>query len=223
MNFKQRKILKLLQLDPGLKFSELSKHFVEADKFPYHLKQLLNKKFISKQENLYYLTFKGYRLAVNKIKSNFESLEHKVPRVLFLCKNKEGKYLIKNYAVSSRRMRPKHGLPGMKLDFGKFSVLKKAEEKLYSHFGIKGKLTFRCTHPCLFLVKTRKVLFDFVYIIFDVAVSEYEQTKDSGLEWHTYEEIVNLHGISSVIKDFIIDDVRDLYYERIVRDDFFIN
>src|SRR6185369_16861370 len=108
MNFKQNKILKILNEAIGLRYSELYKYFTEEDKFPYHLKYLIKSDYILKKEERYYLTPKGAAFAINWIDGEYNDLVHKVPRIVLVC-NYEDKYLIKEYTHNIYNIKLFHG------------------------------------------------------------------------------------------------------------------
>ncbi len=89
----RKDILQKLTFAPKLKFSEIMEERYSSDLLTYHLKELLTRKLVQKEDGFYFLTEKG-RVYVQE----FESLSmnfRKGPRVLVLCvMEKEGKYLV---------------------------------------------------------------------------------------------------------------------------------
>jgi ADP-ribose pyrophosphatase YjhB (NUDIX family) len=75
----QQEILKLLTTTTGLAFSQFSIPFVDSEQLAYHLKQLIEKKYIEKKDDLYQLTYLG-KDYTNLTEDDIKTLE-KQPKV----------------------------------------------------------------------------------------------------------------------------------------------
>jgi len=169
MNFKQRKILKILNDNVGLRYSELYKHFSEEDKFPYHLKYLIKNKYVIKTEEKYFLTPSGAAYAVNWIDSEFNELVHKVPRIVLICKF-QNNFLVKRYSHNIFTINSFYGLPGIKVKYGTTNLNDVISHKLEEKFLIKGKHKYRCMQNYILMNSQKEVIVDFLYLVFDVQV-----------------------------------------------------
>lgn len=207
MNIKQRKIIQLLIERTGRRYSELFCHFEYEDKFPYHLKQLVNKNLIEKRDNRYYITREGIRSTTQFITRTLEEIELKVLRVLFVC-NRENQYLLKPCFSSDPERDTYYILPGGSPIIGE-SLDECCQRLLQTKFNIEGKIEYRCTHHYRNYSTDGEIIFDNVCLVYDVAV---EKFKGDESNWFTKRSISKLHKHPTVDK-FILEDNREPFSE----------
>jgi hypothetical protein len=213
MNFKKRKILKILNDNPGKRYSELYKNFSEEDKFPYHLKYLVKNQLIVKKDDKYFVTHAGSSIAVNWIDTKFNELIHKVPRIVFIC-NFKNKFLIKKYYSNVFEENQFYGLPGIKVPFGQKEINSLITSELQSKYKVEGEHKFKGIQNLLIENKEGKVIFDFIYLIFNVDV-KLTSGDVEGFSWFTRKEVQKLPPVSSVLEDYILKDSYETFSEKV--------
>ena len=93
----QKQILTKLTRQNGLRFSEIKPEGLESDKFNYHLKQLLKKRYIIKNRDRYFLSTLGKKFVADvKPIDAWGQLEnvYKVNALIFAIKEFNGKTMI---------------------------------------------------------------------------------------------------------------------------------
>jgi len=210
----QKKILKLLVEKRAQHYSQLQKEFDLDIKFSYHLTQLVEKSFIRKRDSLYEVTASGSKLSINKHHTqHLETIEHKIPRLLFVFE-KRGKYLIKKYFGKDGKVE-RYGLPGKRLEFGTTTALDFAKKTVHDFYQTDGEISYLATQNCQMTNDEGQIIFDFVYLVFNVKVRN--ETFDH--EQYTYmslDEIARLTKRMSVIDDFILCDDILAYSDKVV-------
>lgn len=221
LHLKQRKILKLLHHESFRRYSEIYDYFSEEDRFPYHLKQVLKKGLVHKEGSRYSLTNEGFKIAVNNVRQDYSAIEHKVPRIVLVCKTNRNKFLIKKYFNVFGNKKIRYGLPGIKMDFGTFPFIKSIEKQISSKFGIEGQASFRAIQSFIQIDKSGQSIFDFLYIVFNIQVNSVLSQID-GYSWLTEKQIKKLPPISYAIEDFLFGKEKSTFSERVVKEDEFV-
>ncbi len=219
MNIKQKIILKKLAQFNGMKFSELLQGFSYEDKFPYHLKRLLLNKFIAKRKALYFITKKGLAEAIT-FDSDYNDLRYKLPQALFVCQH-EDKYLIREHFYNHPTKEKVFGLPNMAGIFGQ-KLEQSAYAKLCEKYLIKGKLKFKAVQNYFECSTEHDLIFDNIFLIFDVKVTEVLGTPE-GCKWLTKPEIISLPKLHSSTQDFILSSRVKVFSEREVFEDYVVD
>ncbi len=210
MNIKQKKILSLLTTRNGCRYSELYKGFTEEDKFPYHLKQLNNKGFVNKRDNLYYLTRYGAHETQEFNQTTLEDKKLKIPINIFICEY-QGKYLIREIFKEDKNVNTHYALPGIKAEWGtKYNEL--FNNLVLKKFGVKVHATYRSTFHLLEYTLERDIMFDDLLVVFDCEVSEVLDKQKQNL-WLSKEEIATLTEKHPPIDTFILDHNREPFGE----------
>lgn len=208
MNLKQRKILHLLTISNGRKYSELYKHFSPDDKFAYHLKQTINNGLVNKRGTSYFLTRLGAWETQNFDFRNYSDKKLKIPINIFICRYNE-KFLIREAFAEDKNIQKLHALPGIKAEWGKeYSCL--FTDELKTKFGLTGIVAYRSTFHLFEKTSKGDVMFDDILIVFDVNVTNlYEVTKNS--LWLDINEIKQLPNRHQPIDVFILDNNKKLF------------
>jgi len=203
MNIKQRKILNILEFNNGLKYSELYKNFKEEDRFSYHLKQLLIQGYINKREDNYFITRLGVQITENFKSSTLEIRTLKIPINLFVC-TYEDKFLIRKPFPDDIC----YSLPNIKAEWGiKYDSV--FSEQFPAKFGATCKeIAYRSTLHLLEYTTDKKLLYDDIFVVFDVEVKDIINTDDQNL-WLTEEAIKQLPNRHRPIDLFILEKNRE--------------
>lgn len=192
----QKILLKRLFLHNKQKYSTLTSGYDFEDNIVFHLKQLLNKGFIKKEENFYFITPEGIREITDYDLAALEDSGFKTFFIGFLCTDGE-KYLIKEHPTENNNC---FNLPSGKPRFGE-----KIEEALIRTFQTNTGLTLNpddFTYQSLHLktVKTSEgeVLFDDAFAIYKVGINE-DQKKEmklhANIKWMSIEEIKKIPNL----------------------------
>ena len=166
MHTKQVKILKKLEKRNGLRFSELARDFSYDDKFPYHLKQLLNSKLIYKNETLYYISKEGMQESLTHSTKTLEEQDFKVGIISFIIKVGDS-YVIKKKVYNGVS---NYFLPRGKLLFGE--TIEEASRRLlkeeidYSD----ARVMYDSIHIRRQLTSNGEVLFDNIVLYYSVSI-----------------------------------------------------
>lgn len=139
MHWIQKDILKKLSTAEKLRYKDLIPENVEGNLFMYHLKQLINEKYVEKENQFYKLSKQGKSYVGGLSLSTGKPT--KFPRLLTLIffQNKNGEILLYKW-----RRQPYLGhvsLPFNRIKYGE-SVFKTAEETLKYKTNLKGRLDY---------------------------------------------------------------------------------
>lgn len=140
LHYLQKELLMKLSLSAGLRFNELIIEGLESEHVNYHLKKLIQIKFISKISDLYILTDLG-KDYVNKIDDTTNELERQPKTSVVIT----GKRINKNGEVEHllyRRLKQpyfrKIGRIGGKVKFGE-TLEEAASRELFEETGLRAK------------------------------------------------------------------------------------
>lgn len=217
MNIKQKRILHLLTLINGRRYSELYENFTEEDKFPYHLKHLIKLSYINKRDNRYFLTREGAYATQEFESTTFQDRKLSIPIYHFICKLKD-KYLLRKCFSADIVSNHLYAIPGIKAEWG----LKNEElfnDRLFERLGVKGIVKFRSTCHLLEYTSKGELMWDDLIIVFDVDVTEISSKKDA-LSWYSLKEIKELPKLHKPVEIFILEDCNTSYLELIMNDNF---
>lgn len=215
MNIKQKTILRKLVEINGQRFSELLRHFSYEDKFPYHLKYLLNKKLISKREGKYYLTKKGMKETSKFDTKTLQDIEAPISAIIFLCKHEDKYWVFKHFAEDLNEKRHLYTLASAKPLWGETLEISCKKEFLRKN-GILADFKYRNTFHLINKTTDGDVLFDNVFLIFETELTKAQVKQSKKGFWLTKEEIKEIPNISITVKKFILEDNRNPYIEDIV-------
>ncbi len=140
VHYLQNEIIRRLSLRPKLRFNELIIEGLESEHMNYHLKKLLDLKFVGKDKEYYQLTDLGKDYS-NSMDDENKYIE-KQPKTSILIrglrKNKKGEV---DHLLSKRLKQPYYGKIGRlsgKVKFGE-TLVKAAQRELYEETGLKAE------------------------------------------------------------------------------------
>ncbi|PIY16887.1 hypothetical protein CO112_00840 [Candidatus Dojkabacteria bacterium CG_4_9_14_3_um_filter_150_Dojkabacteria_WS6_41_13] len=214
MNIKQRKILHLLETCNGQKYSGLYKNFNEEDKFPYHLKHLVSKRYINKRNNAYFLTRLGAQTTQDFNSSTLEERKLKIPINVFVCKCQDKFLIRKTYSEDIC-----YALPGIKAEWGA-TYDKDMSTQFQKKFGATiKKIVYRSTLHLLERTTNNEIMFDDILLIFDVEIDQILET-DKQFRWLTLEEIQKLPNKHKPVDIYLLENSQQKFMEILVTSNF---
>lgn len=208
MNLKQRRILRKLVSNNGQRFSSLQEGFLLEDKFPYHLKQLVKNGLVNKRDECYFLTKSGMRATAYFDARSLEEYNLKIPRLVFVCKDRE-KYRLTKYLEFGSKHNIWYNLPGGNVVFGE-TINQACVRLLKGNYEVDGEVCYRATKHLIHYATDGDVLFDDILLIFDVVVIKRPAEHS---KWLTINEICKLKKRHPLIDQFIIEDDRASFSE----------
>lgn len=208
MNIKQKRILRKLVVRNGQKYSDLYKGFEYEDKFPYHLKHLVEKNLVNKREGRYFLTKSGMKATAFFDSRTLDDFELKIPRLVFIC-NKNEKYLLVPLFDSDEKRESYYTLPSGNAVVGD-TLDDACNRMLQEKYGIDGTYRYRSTHHHTWYTTDGDILFDDICLIFDVAVYKVKGKTD---KWFSLGEIKRIKNKLPLIDKYIIQVCRGAFYE----------
>lgn len=169
MNLVQKTLIKRLVLKNGLRYSQLTKSYDYEDNVAYHLKQLREKGFITKDKNTYFLTPKGLKISGSFELHSLEEQEYVTLYVGLLA-------FYKNTVCLRNKGKLLYRIPGDKPKLGecKKSYIKRISNKEFG-FSISDKnvilnsIQFKTN-----ITSSKKVLFDNVLVVYSLEIDEKE-------------------------------------------------
>lgn len=193
MHKTQKILLRKLLAEGKQKYSVLTQGYSYEDNVVFHLKQLVNNKFITKKDSYYSLT----RLGVNKITSYdltlLEDTGFKSFLVGFLC-DCRGKYLIKSHPQAEEDF---FNFPSGQPRFGEH--IDDALVRIFKfNTGIAispENFRFLSIHLKTIKSKTGEVIFDDVFAIYGAKITKVQKEKmklHEQIHWMSLEQIKNL-------------------------------
>lgn len=208
MNIKQRKILRKLVIQNGLRYSELYDGFEYEDKFPYHLKQLVKNGFVNKREGKYFLTKTGMKKTAYFNTRTLEEEQLKIPRINFIC-NYKGLYKLVVMFEKDNSRSTYYSLPGGNAVVGE-NLEYTCRQVLKDKYGVSGIIRYRSTHHHTCCTTDGDILFDDILLIYDVDV---QQVPSDMKNWFTADSISELKNRSPLIDQYILENNREAFYE----------
>lgn len=169
MHTLQRKILAILNQSSGKRFSELKSDFKSNEKFEYHLKELVHKKYIRKEKSLYKLTTLGGFQLKNFDLESLADVDSKLPILILILKYKD-KFLL-------RKKRDHFGTWPIRLHVGR-SVIETIESKLQK-YKIEGEYRFVKVLSMRGLDRKQEFAYDNVFLIFEVNVVHFDKNNET--------------------------------------------
>jgi ADP-ribose pyrophosphatase YjhB (NUDIX family) len=153
----ENQILNLFLYNHNLKFNEIEKEIkVRSNKLAYHLRNLVKKKIISKENEKYNLS-NDYEHLIPYI-SNKDSV---LPVILIAIKNKENIFLIER---NKRPFKGKLSLPGGRVLLGE--NIKEAMTRIMKEkFSIKCKMQKINSVSMEHVIKNKKIIHSFLLIL----------------------------------------------------------
>lgn len=159
----------------------------------FHLKQLMNKGFIEKQEAEYKITANGIKEIAKYDLEKLEDTGFKTFFVGFVCKSGEN-FLIKEHCVDKTYF---YNLPSGKPKFGE--SMRKALARIFhdsTHLKLKSE-DFKYLSLHLKTIKTSRgeILFDDAFAVYEIVISKSQKAKmklAKQLKWMPFEEIKKL-------------------------------
>jgi len=134
----QQHILRQLMRHEHCRYSELKPDEVEGNLFVYHLRQLLNREWIVKEDDLYTLTVDGKKQVARLSSGSMNFREQPVVCTMVLARQ-DGKVLL--HRRSYEPFRGKLCLPYGKLHWGE-SLEAAAKRELMDKTGLQGNLSY---------------------------------------------------------------------------------
>ncbi|MDD3648206.1 MAG: hypothetical protein PHS44_06970 [Candidatus Dojkabacteria bacterium] len=217
MHPKQKEILAKLKLVNGQRYSELYRGFDYEDKFPYHIKYLLQKGFINKRDRKYYLTRKGALKGSYFDDMTLNDRQHKIPIMLFVCKFKSLYYIWPKFKNDLNR-RTVHTIPGAKAVFGE-RLADRAGDMLKVKYGVEGRLKFRAIHEYTERTTDGKILFDDIFLVYDCLVENIQ----SNVNWFKKAEVARLDNLWVIARRYILEDVQGSFHTDEVYENYYIH
>lgn len=134
-NETQRKILSNCKFfKDGARYSDLKPSQLDNDLYNYHLQHLVEKKFLEKKDQLYYLTEKGKSISTN-IDDQTKAISQNYKVSVYLCP------VIDRQVLLHRRLKhPQYGYIGLtsgKIRYGE-NLLDTAEREFFEETGLKA-------------------------------------------------------------------------------------
>jgi len=171
----QNKILKILLLNEKSRFTELNIDNITSDHFNFHIKRLLELKFILKdKQGFYHLTDEGKeyanRLDVDSGKIEIEK-QAKIGALVICTKIEDG---VKKYLIQKRLKHPFYGYCGFisgKIKWGEL-VSDAAKRELKEETGIEGSLRLAGVEHKIDYNKNNKLLEDKYFYVFEAIDSK---------------------------------------------------
>lgn len=208
----QKILLRRLLAEGKQKYSALTRGYTYEDNVVFHLKQLVNNKFITKKDSYYSLTRQG----VNKITSYdlalLEETGFKSFLIGLLCKY-QNKYLIKSHPQAEKDF---FNLPSGQPRFGEH--IDKALVRIFKfNAGITispENFRFLSTHLKTIRSKEGEVIFDDAFSIFEVRITKDQKEKmklHPQVHWLPLEEIKKLKNRWPEINIVVIEKDRRPY------------
>jgi len=217
MNIKQKKILHLLSVTNGQRYSELYKEFNEEDKFPYHIKHLVSIGYVNKRNCRYYLTTEGAYATQSFEGSTFRDRKMSIPIYLFVCKY-NNKYLVRKCFSGDAVSQHLYSLPGLKAEWG-VNHKEMFTNILKVKLGIVGKVKYRSTFHLVEYTTKGTLIWDDIIFIMDVDVKEVLQ-QDSSLKWFAIKDIEKLPKKHIPLVEFVLKNNREIFGELVTHDNF---
>jgi len=207
----QRKILSKLTKVIAQRYSSLQKGFDIDDKFAYHLKYLVNKKFIKKINTEYCITSQGLKQISQFDKQSLKHLDFKQTRFLLVCKFKN-KILIARYNSDDPNRKIVYTLPGGKLLFGQ-NIDKTIKNKVNNNLGLLGKISFKGIHNNIEFLPKNNPLYDDLFLIYEILVSKKLKKRKNHI-WKTIEEIKKLKIIHPPLRELVLKNNLNKIYSN---------
>jgi hypothetical protein len=217
MNIKQKKILNLLTIINGQRYSELYKHFIEEDKFPYHINQVIKKGFVNKHDGLYFLTREGAYTTQEFESSTLKDRRLSIPIYHLVCRF-ENKYLIRKCFSADIVSNHLYAIPGLKSDWG----VKNADlfsTRMSEKIGVEGIPKYRATAHLLEFTSKGQIMWDDLIMIFDVTVTKIVKEFEN-LSWYSLDEIRALPKRHLPLDIYVLEDNHEPYKEIVMSDNF---
>lgn len=190
MHTLQKLLITRLVKQNGLTYTDLTKGYDSEDNIVFHLKQLLSKGYIEKKDDRYFLTPEGVTTLTTFQKTDLQDNSFKMAFFGFICEC-GGSYLVTPHKNVSETF---FNLPSGSPLFGE-----KPEDALprtfYEETGINipfDNFKFDSLHLKTVKTKEGKVLFDDVFIVYVVVVTEPQKSSmelRKGSTWLTKAEI----------------------------------
>ncbi|MBU2577244.1 hypothetical protein KKA69_00250, partial [Patescibacteria group bacterium] len=188
------------------KYSTLTRGYTYEDNVVFHLKQLVNNKFITKKDSYYSLT----RLGVNKITSYdltlLEDTGFKSFLVGFLCRYQD-EYLIKSHPQAEKDF---FNFPSGQPRFDEH--IDKALVRIFKfNTGITitpKNFKFLSVHLKTIRSKEREAIFDDAFAIFEVEITKDQKEKmklHEQIHWMSLEQVRNLKNCWPEINIVVIE------------------
>ncbi|MDD3648205.1 MAG: hypothetical protein PHS44_06965 [Candidatus Dojkabacteria bacterium] len=219
MHIKQRRILRKLVSLNAQRYCELYQGFDYDDKFPYHLKYLVENNFVAKREGRYLLTGKGMHQTAYFDSRSLEEFRFKLPLVVFICNYKE-RYFLKDHFGDDATRESFYSLPMGVIPWGE-GLEEGCSRLLKEKYDIKGRFEYRSTCHSIFYAKNKTVLFDDLFLVYDVQVTSKPKKMNY---WYKKNEIMGLPKRYKLIDVFVLrDNSKSLVEVEIVEDYGFVS
>lgn len=189
----QKIILKRLLIKNRQKYSVLTQGYSFEDNVVFHLKQLINQKYIEKSGAEYQITTSGVK-AVTKF--DLDSLEDTGFKTLFLgfvCKCGD-EYLLKEHTNNNQDF---YNIPSGKPNFGENiedSLIRTFEENTNLELSVKD-FKYISLHLKTVKTPTAEILFDDAFAVYEVSITEKQKSEmklQKNIKWFSLKEIKKL-------------------------------
>lgn len=212
----QKIILKRLLVKNRQKYSELTQGYSFEDNIVFHLKQLINQKYVDKSGTEYQITTSGVKAVTKFDLGSLEDTGFKTLFLGFVCKCGD-EYLLKEHINKNQTF---YNLPSGKPNFGE-----NIEDSLIRTFKENTNLKlldkdFKYISLHLKTVKTPtgEILFDDAFAVYEVIVTEEQKGKmklQDNIKWFCLKEIKKLPNCWPEIDTLLIkkDYINYLNYE----------
>ncbi len=193
MHTLQKLLITRLINENGQKFSELTRGYDSDDNIVFHIKKLIDKGYVEKRDNQYFITSEGIKTVNSFYKVTLKENVFKMVYVGFICEHNK-RFLLK-YHTNTKI--PFYNLPGGIPLFGE--SMQKALPRIFRlETGVDidyDRFEFDSLHMKTVKSRAGEVLFDDGFIVYKVSVSQQERDdimSDKNLVWKSKNEITKL-------------------------------
>ena len=189
----QKILLKRLLLQNRQKYSTLTMGYDFDDNVVFHLKQLINKGLVKKDNDMYLITVDGIRIISDFDLPTVENTGYKTFFIGFLCEI-ENEFLIKEHPTETTNF---YNLPSGKPRFGE-SIENALTRTFEANTGIvlaEGDFKFQSLHLKTIKTSQGDVLFDDAFTIYSVTINKTQKEKmqlHKQISWKSNKEIKKL-------------------------------
>lgn len=192
----QKIILKRLSQNNGLRYADLTRNYDYEDNIVFHLKQLQNESYVSKKDNLYFITPTGLKSIYEFELNDLSDPGVKRYFIGLVIVDSQGNYLIKSHPSATQNF---YNLPSGWPWFGE-SMNDAFVRIAKNNIGITidpKTVQFVSLHSKTVKTSDNEVLFDEGFAIFKITISDSQKSKLKLLEsisWMSVNDIKKLEN-----------------------------